>query len=139
MTNQNLNYSIRLIGYCEFDKVALLTKFICEGPHSLRNLRGEYTIVIEGNNECFIIRSPIGVMHYFYCVCHTNFYHSDRVIDIIRDAQLTWEWNWQALGDLCQLDNLHNNSTLHPRIFKVPAGSVLHFQNGAVHRLGFLY
>jgi len=132
MSNQNLNYNIRLFGYCELDEVALVTKFISEGPRSLRNLRGEYTIVIEGNNECFIITSPIGVMHYFYCVCHARFYHSDRVTDILRAAQLTWQWNWQALGDLCQLDNLHNDSTLHPQIFKVPAGSVLHFRNGAL-------
>jgi len=101
MSNQNLNYNIRLFGYCELDEVALVTKFISEGPRSLRNLRGEYTIVIEGNNECFIITSPIGVMHYFYCVCHARFYHSDRVTDILRarsiDLAMELASSWRSV------------------------------------------
>jgi len=88
-------------GYCELDEVALVTKFISEGPRSLRNLRGEYTIVIEGNNECFIITSPIGVMHYFYCVCHARFYHSDRVTDILRarsiDLAMELASSWRSV------------------------------------------
>jgi asparagine synthase (glutamine-hydrolysing) len=124
--------AVKIIGYCELDKQALLKKFMEQGPGSLRDLRGEYTLAIEAGNECFIITSPVGAIHYFYALKDGKFYHSDKVVDILKDAKLEWKWDWQALGDLCQLENLTENATLHKDIRKVPPGSILRFKDGKV-------
>ncbi len=123
---------LKLIGYCELDEPTLLKKFLFEGAGALKDLRGEYTIVIERDNECFIITSPVGAMHYFYAIRDGKFYHSDKVADVLKDSGLDWQWDWRALGDLCQLENLTDNATLHSRIRKVPPGSVLHFHDGKI-------
>jgi asparagine synthase (glutamine-hydrolysing) len=71
-------------------------------------------------------------MHYFYCLTgntSAGISHGRKIIDIIRESSLNWKWNWQALGDLCQLENLTDNATLHPDIHRVPPGSVLQFKD----------
>jgi len=71
-------------------------------------------------------------MHYFYCQTgntSAGISHGRKIIDIIRESSLNWKWNWQALGDLCQLENLTDNATLHPDIHRVPPGSVLQFKD----------
>ena len=128
--NNHAGYNLKIIGYCELDEPALLKKFMSEGPGTLKDLRGEYTLVIEGGHECFVITSPVGAMHYFYALQNGKFHHSDKIADILRDGKLDWKWDWQALGDLCQLENLTGNATLHQEIRKVPPGSVLHFKDG---------
>ena len=132
MSNNYSTYTLKLIGYCELDESALLKKFLSEGPDALRDLRGEYALIIENSDECLIITSPVGAMHYFYALKDGKFYHSDKVVDILRESGLDWKWDWNALGDLCQLENLTDNATLHKDIRKVPAGSVLHFHNGKI-------
>jgi asparagine synthase (glutamine-hydrolysing) len=130
MEGQQSPYTVRIIGYCELDKDRILQKFHDEGVESLRNLRGEYTLILEKADECFVISSPCGVMHYFYTVQNGKLYHSDRLTDILRESGLDWEWNWTALGDLCTLENLTENQSLHKQIQKIPAGAILHFHNG---------
>jgi len=132
MSNKYTNHTIKIIGYCGLGESAILKKLISEGPNALKDLRGEYALVIEGNGECFIITSPVGAMQYFYLLRNGKFYHGDKVVDILRESGLEWKWDWEALGDLCQLENLTGNATLHKDIRKVPPGSVLHFHDGKI-------
>jgi len=72
-------------------------------------------------------------MHYFYTTAAPGphpFRHGRRVAALLQHAQLDWQWNWQALGDLCQLENLTGNATLHPLVRRVPPGTVLTYRNG---------
>ena len=120
-------------GYCDTPVELLLERFRRGDLESLRNLRGEYTLVHETPEGCTIITSPVGAMHHYYTVAGRppgGFAHGRRIVDILRRAGLTWRWDWQALGDLCQLENLTGNATLHPEIRRVPPGSVLRFQRG---------
>jgi asparagine synthase (glutamine-hydrolysing) len=127
-----MDHILKVLGYCGLDERALLAKFLAEGAGALKDLRGEYTLVIEGNNECFIITSPVGAMHYFYTLRNGKFFHGDKVADVLKDSGIDWKWNWQALGDLCQLENLTDNATLHQDVRKVPPGCVLHFKDGKI-------
>lgn len=122
--------TLRLIGYCEKPEAFLIQCYEANDLASLTDLRGEYTLIFQSPTECCIITSPIGAMHYFYTVQNGILHHGDRVVDILKEAKLAWHWNWQSLGDLCQLENLTNNQTLHPEVQRVPPGSMLRFRNG---------
>ena len=139
MSNNYSAYTLKSIGYCQLDEEALLRKFLSEGPDALRDLRGEYTLIIENSDECFIITSPVGAINYFYTLQDEKFFHSDKVADILRESRLDWKWDWQALGDLCGLENLTDNATLYKDIRKVPAGCVLHFRDGRIDLKSSLY
>jgi asparagine synthase (glutamine-hydrolysing) len=121
--------SLRQIGYTKYSDHQLLGLFLSEGSQSLRDLSGEYVLILEGINECAIITSPVGAMHYYYYYDNNRFYHGNTIIDIINQAAIPWQWNWSALGDLCQLENLTNNQTLHPLIRRVPPGTCLYHKN----------
>ena len=57
---------ITVYGYCELDSESLLNLGQRGDFERLRNLRGEYTLVLEDARLCTIITSPVGAMHYFY-------------------------------------------------------------------------
>lgn len=121
--------SLRQIGYTKYTDQELLNLFLSQGVQALRDISGEYTLILEGADECVIITSPVGVMHYYYYYDGNHFYHGNKIIDILNQASIPWQWNWQALGDLCQLENLTNNQTLHPFIKRVPPGTILYYKN----------
>jgi len=120
-------------GYCDAPAAWILERLDRGDVESLRRLRGEYTLVQEDGEGCTIITSPVGAIHHFYTQAGKaagGFCHGRRILDILRRSQLDWRWNWQALGDLCQLENLTDNATLHPDIRRVPPGTVLRFRHG---------
>ena len=128
---------ITLHGYCELDQTDLLNLAHQGDYERLRNLKGEYTLIFEDRRRCTIVTSPVGAMHYFYTQAgdgRASFVHGRRIVDILARAGLNWTWNWQALGDLCQLENLTDNATLHPDIYRVPPGTVLQVANGELQR-----
>ena len=54
---------LRQIGYTEYSDEQLLEFFLSRGIQALRDLRGEYVLIMEGDNECAIVTSPVGAMH----------------------------------------------------------------------------
>ena len=89
-------------------------------------------IVLQSDNECWIITSPCGVCQYYYAVHKEELFHGDTVIDVLKKSRLRRSWNWKALADLAQLDHLLENDTLHRQIHRVPRGSILHFRDGVL-------
>lgn len=130
--NTSTNYQTKLIGYCSISSDAILKKFLQKGPSCLADLKGEYVIIIENNNECYIITSPYGICQYYYVIYENRFFHNNTVIGILQRSRLPWSWNWKALADLTQLDHVLENDTLHSQIQRVPPGSILHFRQGAL-------
>lgn len=134
MTIQLGDHRLTCIGYCDVPEAELLGRFLRQGSQSLTEAEGEYTLVIEaGGDEVTVVTSRVGATHYFYTERNGRLFHGDQVADIRRRSGLDWSWDWRALGDLCQLENLTDNHTLHPEIHRVPPGSILHFIDG---RLG---
>jgi hypothetical protein len=130
MLNNTTINSLRQIGYTKYSDRQLLDMFLNQGIQSLRDISGEYTLILEGDDECVIVTSPVGAMHYYYYYDNSRFFHGNLIIDILKQASIPWQWHWSALGDLCQLENLTNNQTLHPSISRVPPGTYLYYKNG---------
>ena len=128
MTIQLGDHRLTCIGYCDRTEAYLLGRFLRQGSHTLAETQGEYTLVIETDGgDVTVVTSPVGATHYYYTEQYGRLFHGDQVAEILRLSGLEWRWNWQALGDLCQLENLTDNQTLHPEIHRVPPCSILHF------------
>ena len=126
--------SIRMFGDCPLDQEALRRRFADRGVSGLRELPGEYVIVVEDGDDCHLISSESGAVQYYYTVREGRFFHDETVLGVLRRSGLSWRWNWQALADLTILDHVVGDDTLHPDIQRVPPASVLHFQGGALTR-----
>jgi asparagine synthase (glutamine-hydrolysing) len=131
MTIQLGDHRLTCIGYCDLEEAELLGRFLRQGSQSLSEAQGEYTLVIEAaGGDVTVLTSPVGATHYFYTERNGQLFHGDRVAEILHRSGLAWQWDWPALGDLCQLENLTDNHTLHPEIHRVPPGSILHYTDG---------
>lgn len=118
---------VRIYGYCSLDETTIL-KFAEQRNYSrLTELKGEYTLVIQDSKEIVIITSKIGALHYFYYYDGVRFAHGDQLIPIVMKLNLSWIWDYDALGDLCSQENLTDNQTLHKHIKRIPPGSILRF------------
>ncbi len=135
MQNNTTINRLRQIGYTNYSDQQLIDLFYSQGHQSLRDVGGEYILILEGDNEVALITSPVGAMHYYYFYDRNRnrFCHGDKIIDILQQASIPWQWDWSALGDLCQLENLTNNHTLHPAIKRVPPGAWIYYRNGQLN------
>lgn len=121
--------TVKILGYCNRDE-DYIRGVLCNGlERELLNMKGEYTIVFEQGKRIGIITSYIGAIQYFYYYDGVNFAHGASVLDIICELNLAWEWDWESVGDLCEQENLTENRTLHKSVRKVPAGTLLLFDN----------
>ena len=118
---------LRVIGYCEESPSVLRTMIEDGKTNRLLEMRGEYTIIYTSEAFDTIITSYVGAMQYCYYYDGDKFFHAKTVIEIIKELGLTWEWDWEALGDLCELENLTKNKTLHRCIKKIPPGTILRY------------
>jgi asparagine synthase (glutamine-hydrolysing) len=124
---------IQLLGYCELDKNAIQQKFNQNGVSELVNLSGNYTIVIENNQETYIITSPYCVCQYYYTIKDNQLFHDQTLLGVLKNSQIDWSWNWQSFADLILLDHTLELDTLHPDIHRVSSGSILHFKQGKLN------
>lgn len=134
MDLKNEELKTRIYGYCDKSIEAIECDIRKNRIDRLTELGGEYTLVYESFNEVVIVTSRIGAIHYFYFYDGQKFFHSEHILDIVEAAGLSWEWNWESLGDLCELENLTENRTLHRNVRRVPAGSILKFDGNLVLR-----
>lgn len=124
---------VKIIGQCPLTAVQILERLGENGPSSLLDLGGQYVVVIEDKQECHLITSPYGLCQYYYTVHNGKLFHGDTLLDVLRASGLCWSWNLRALTDLAQLDYVLEDETLHTKIHRTPAASVLHFQNGEMN------
>jgi asparagine synthase (glutamine-hydrolysing) len=124
-----LDNPVKIFGYCEENQETIKRHIYSRSFKTLQNMKGEFTLVYTSSDETIIITSLIGAIQYFYYYNGVTFSHGERVIDIISKQDLRWDWDWESLGDLCELENLTQDRTLHRDIKKVPAGTLLIFKN----------
>ena len=124
----------KIYGYCDKSIEQIECEFRRNRIDRLTELGGEYTLVCESCEEVVIVTSRIGAIHYFYFYDGQRFYHGQHILDIVNASGISWQWNWESLGDLCELENLTENRTLHPYVYKVPAGCILKFDGNLVLR-----
>lgn len=123
----NSGLAVKLIGYCEKGTDEIATLIRSNQLNRLTSMEGEYTIVYTKGDSVGIITSPIGAMQYYYYYNGERFFHGEEIIGVARDAGLEWEWDYESLGDLCEIENLTEGRTLHKQIKRVPPFSVVQF------------
>lgn len=106
---------------------------------TLATYSGSYVLVAEDPNRLVIATSCDGTRQYFYAVSGNRLLHGPTVLDVLRQGNLLWRWNWRALGDLFVLEHLCGDDTLHADIHRTPPASVLVFEHGqlTLHRMTF--
>lgn len=119
------NNSLEVIGYCDLNRDEILASIDNKDYNKLQCMDGEFTLIYQNYNEVVIITSMIGAMQYFYYYDGKRFAHSKYIVKLVKDLELCWIWDWESLGDLCELENLTENRTLHPNIKRVPPGTIL--------------
>ena len=118
---------LRIIGYCEKTE-SDIKEMIEEGKsNQLLKMKGEFTLIYTSQMFDMIITSYVGAMQYCYYYDGKTFLHGNTIVEIIKKLGLNWVWDWDALGDLCELENLTENRTLHRYIKKIPPGTILRF------------
>jgi hypothetical protein len=122
-------YSLKIIGYCDHEHDVIIHKLRNKEYQDLQNMDGEFTLVYEDGKEVVVITSLIGAMQYFYYCDGIRFSHGQSIISIANQLDLGWRWDWESIGDLCELENLTENRTLHQDIKRVPAGTILIYHN----------
>ena len=138
-TRVMIDSTLEIIGYC--DKTAEQIKEMMEAGKSnkLLDLRGEYTLIYTKSNKTVIISSSIGAMQYCYYYDGNSFCHGRTVIDVIKKLGILWEWDWQTVGDLCELENSTDGRTLHKKVKKVPPGTIITFDSKlTIHSKSFI-
>lgn len=120
---------VKVIGYCDKTQTEIEDLINSGKTNQLLKLRGEYTIVYVKDHIVIIVTSYVGAMQYYYYYDGTTFSHGERITDIIKSVDIDWKWDWESLGDLCELENLTQNRTLHKEVKKVPPGTILKFDN----------
>ncbi|MFN9622661.1 MAG: hypothetical protein ACK587_07510 [Cyanobacteriota bacterium] len=128
------NTSLTILGYCDQEEESIKMLIQNKEYSRIQNMGGEYTLIYETPDMTVIITSMIGAIQYFYYFDGKKFAHGSQIIDIVISSNLEWSWDWESLGDLCELENLTKNRTLHREIKKVPAGTVLIYDNDLIVR-----
>ena len=120
-----MDSTLEIIGYC--DRTPTEIKGLLKDGRfgQLLDLRGEYTLIYSNSEVVTIITSRIGAMQYYYYYDGNRFSHGKYIIEIVKKLGIEWEWNWESVGDICELENCTDNQTLHKSIKKVPPGSIL--------------
>jgi asparagine synthase (glutamine-hydrolysing) len=118
---------VTIIGYCNKTPTELSALLEDGKANQLLRLRGEYTLIFVNDDVVTIITSYVGAMQYCYYYDGEVFSHGKTILEIIKQVRLEWKWDWESVGDLCELENLTENRTLHKYIKKVPPGSILRY------------
>jgi hypothetical protein len=131
--------NLKVFGYCDCDYRTIANYILTSSMNHLLGMNGEFTLVYSHNGEEGIITSMIGAIQYFYYYDGLRFAHGNTVLDVLEKVNLSWDWDWQSVGDLCEQENLTQNRTMHKDIKKVPAGTILTFKDKIrIRSLNFL-
>ncbi len=86
-----------------------------------------------------LVSSPLSAMPYYWARCPDgSVVHGPTVFDVVERAGLPWRWNRDALRAMAMLEHPLGEQTLHPAVFRCPAGSVLHADpRGRVEQLRY--
>lgn len=86
---------------------------------------GYFAAVLEDGPSTTIYVSPDGVTQIFYAVSNGSFYWGTNVSQVLRASGLSWQWNYDALGDVSVFGHLLGKETLQVGISRVLAGELV--------------
>ncbi len=119
-----------MLGHCSASDAAFLAAYRADGLRAIQRFSGEYVAIIGSGEETVIVSSPYGVFQYFYTVQYGRLFHGDTVLEVIKQSELAWAWNYRALADVTGLSHCLGSDTLHAEVHRLPAASALKLSSG---------
>lgn len=121
--------TLKLVGFSPENPTDILTAVSNGAKPS--SLKGDFILIAEGNDMetgkplTVFISTVVAAVPYFLHLTELHCVHSDNVIDCCRMAELTWEWNWNALAQLALFDSVLGDISLHRFITRIPKASII--------------
>ena len=80
-----------------------------------------------------MVTSVVGARPYFVLEAPGGPWHGENVFRLIAEAGLDWEWNLDALRSVAWLGHTIGDQSLHAKVKRIPANSLLLYTNGTWH------
>lgn len=124
---------IKLLGFSSWTPKRLLDAVVQGRP--MRDLPGDFVLAAQretaaGIREHLLISSVISARPYFYVPSHPQALHGADVFDLVAKSGFTWEWDLDALRGLAWLGHTVSDQSLHRRVRRIPANSILLYTQG---------
>ena len=109
------------------DKIATGTK-----PSQLP---GDFILVVKGQSEngadyVAVVISAVCVIPYYFYAGKDQFAHAKNIFEVVRQAQLDWQWNENALSSMVTLNHCLGNDSLHQQVQRVDPATVYYYRQG---------
>jgi asparagine synthase (glutamine-hydrolysing) len=126
---QQQGTQLQIHGYCLATPEQILAQRTTQGSQSLVRLAGNFVLVFTDGESTELVSSAHGAWNYFYAIVNGQLHHGDTVTDVLKSAGLAWQWNVDALAEVIFGDHPTADDTLHPEVCRLPAATVLRFQD----------
>jgi len=100
---------------------------------SLVTAEGNFTLAATQNDQTWLVASQYSLFGYHFVHHGGQFVHDRSLLEVVRRSGIGWKWNISALADLCELQHLLEDDTLHADVQRVPRAAVVHFDGRQVH------
>ena len=121
---------VTIYGYCSFSKQKLCKLFLNKKEYLIADALGNFVIVWNNDSRQVIVTSAIGIIAYYFYIKNQYFTHGKEILEVFRDSQQVWEWDFQALADYLIFNHPVDSSTLHKYIKRTSANTIISFENG---------
>jgi hypothetical protein len=122
-------WSTRVVGYSASSPNEILDTAL--RGHDWTAFAGDYIVVAERSGSVHLLSSTIAARPYFYSVHpEGGFVHGANVFKVHAARGTPWEWSGRALRSVALYGHTIGRDTLHPRIYRMPAATHLHW-NGS--------
>ncbi len=103
-------------------------------PAAVIDWPGEFSIAWREGLETKLLCSRNGLSQLFYCCTPQGLDFGGSVLEVVRKAKLTWEWNWRSLACLAYFGHALGDDTLHARVRRVGAGQIVSWRGGELSK-----
>ena len=103
-------------------------------PAAVIDWPGEFSIAWQEGPGTKLLCSRNGVSQLFYCCTPQGLYFGGSVLEVVREAELAWEWNWRSLACLAYFGHTVGDDTLHARVRRVGAGQIVSWRDGELSK-----
>jgi hypothetical protein len=121
--------TIKLHGYSPETPKNILDKVSAGKMPS--SLKGDFILVATGLDATtakpltIFVSTVVAAVPYFFYLTESHCVHADNVFDCCKLAELSWDWNWDALAQLALFDHVLDNASLHKAILRIPQSSII--------------
>ena len=122
--------STQIHGYSPVDARDLADKIATGIKPS--SLPGDFILIVEGENAdglsyVAVIVSAVCVLSYYYYHSDRQFVHGQNIFAVLREAQIDWQWDDNALSSMVALNHCLGNDSLHRDIKRTEPATIYYY------------